>query len=187
MVSTGKAVILSIVDRFSKAAHFITLEKLPMAAVTAKLLMFSGSDWVPQFTSKTWRAFCSLGAKVSLSSGFHPQTNGQTELGVRNSTSMCHHPEPCHLGGSLLVACSQVQAWSEMWLAAKDIPLKSLSHKLATHFTGPFEINSVISPFVLRLKLPSSLHIYPTFHISQHITSLSGRWSPLQGLQLPAL
>lgn len=34
----------------------------------------------PQFTSRVWKEFCStLGAQVSLSSGFHPQTNGQTE------------------------------------------------------------------------------------------------------------
>ena len=31
-------------------------------------------------TSGFWREFCALlGAKVSLSSGFHPQSNGQTE------------------------------------------------------------------------------------------------------------
>lgn len=38
------------------------------------------SDRGPQFTSQVWRLFCSaLGAQVNLSSGYHPQTNGQTE------------------------------------------------------------------------------------------------------------
>lgn len=38
------------------------------------------SDRGPQFVSKFWREFCRLlGASVSLSSGFHPQSNGQTE------------------------------------------------------------------------------------------------------------
>ncbi|KAI2645965.1 Transposon Tf2-6 polyprotein [Labeo rohita] len=38
------------------------------------------SDRGPQFISKFWREFCRLlGASVSLSSGFHPQSNGQTE------------------------------------------------------------------------------------------------------------
>ena len=38
------------------------------------------SDRGPQFTSTFWKAFCTLvGAKPQLSSGFHPQTNGQTE------------------------------------------------------------------------------------------------------------
>lgn len=38
------------------------------------------SDRGPQFTSRFWQAFCSLiEVKANLSSGFHPQTNGQTE------------------------------------------------------------------------------------------------------------
>lgn len=38
------------------------------------------SDRGPQFISQVWRSFCkALGAKVSLSSGFHPQSNGQCE------------------------------------------------------------------------------------------------------------
>lgn len=83
--------ILTIVDRFSKAGHFVALPKLPTALETANLLVehvfhLHGipsdivSDRGPQFTSQVWRQFCkSLGATVSLSSGFHPQSNGQTE------------------------------------------------------------------------------------------------------------
>lgn len=38
------------------------------------------SDRGPQFSSRFWGAFCKLvGASVSLSSGFHPESNGQTE------------------------------------------------------------------------------------------------------------
>ncbi len=38
------------------------------------------SDRGPQFTSQFWGEFCRLiGASSSLSSGFHPQTNGQAE------------------------------------------------------------------------------------------------------------
>lgn len=37
-------------------------------------------DRGPQFTSQMWKTFCSaLGVKVSLSSGYHPPSNGQTE------------------------------------------------------------------------------------------------------------
>lgn len=43
------------------------------------------SDRGPQFISQVWKAFCSaLGTSVSLSSGFHPQTNGQTERANQN-------------------------------------------------------------------------------------------------------
>ncbi len=38
------------------------------------------SDCGPQFPRQVWHAFSKgLGASVSLSSGFHPQTNDQTE------------------------------------------------------------------------------------------------------------
>uniref|UniRef100_A0A3B4GQD0 Gypsy retrotransposon integrase-like protein 1 n=1 Tax=Pundamilia nyererei TaxID=303518 RepID=A0A3B4GQD0_9CICH len=89
--SSGNTAVLTIVDRFSKAAHFIALPQLPSALETARLLTqhvfrLHGiprdivSDRGPQFTSRVWREFCvELGAQVSLSSGFHPQTNGQTE------------------------------------------------------------------------------------------------------------
>lgn len=35
------------------------------------------SDWGPQFISPVWKGFCkALGTSVSLTSGFHPQSNG---------------------------------------------------------------------------------------------------------------
>lgn len=49
-------------------------------------LTFHGIPWDivsnrgPKFASQVWKAFChALGASVSLPSGYHPQTNGQTE------------------------------------------------------------------------------------------------------------
>ncbi len=90
-LSDGKTVILTVVDRFSKATHFIPLPKLPSARETATLVLdhvfrIHGlpvdvvSDRGPQFVSKFWTEFCrQLGATMSLSSGYHPQTNGQAE------------------------------------------------------------------------------------------------------------
>ncbi|KAL0146466.1 hypothetical protein M9458_058229 [Cirrhinus mrigala] len=89
--SQGNHVILVVVDRFSKACHLLPLPKLPTASQTAELLMkhvfrIHGfpqdmvSDRGPQFTSRFWKAFGHLiGSTISLSSGFHPQSNGQTE------------------------------------------------------------------------------------------------------------
>ncbi|KAF7650617.1 hypothetical protein LDENG_00123100, partial [Lucifuga dentata] len=82
-------------------AHFLPLPKLPMAKETAKLMLqhifrlhgFPAdvvSDRGPQFSSVFWREFCTLvGATVSLTSGFHPQSNGQTErMNQEMETSM---------------------------------------------------------------------------------------------------
>lgn len=89
--SQGHTTILTIVDRFSKACRLIPLPKLPTALETAELLCnqvfrFYGlpedivSDWGPQFTSRVWTAFFKhLNINISLTSGYHPQSNGQTE------------------------------------------------------------------------------------------------------------
>ena len=83
--------VLTVVDSFSKMAHFLLLAKLPSATQTAQLLLTHvgrlhgipvnvASDRGPQFASVSWREFCSLLVAIaSLSSGYHPQSNGQME------------------------------------------------------------------------------------------------------------
>ncbi len=83
------------VDRFSKACKLIPLKGLPSALETAEHLFQQVfrkfgvpedivSDRGPQFISHVWKAFFRLlGVTVSLSSGYHPQTNGQTERKIQ--------------------------------------------------------------------------------------------------------
>lgn len=80
-----------MVDRFSKMANFVPLPKFPSAKKTARLVLlhifwFHGLlvdvvlDGGPQFVSIFWKEFCKqLGATAILSTGFHPQSNGQSE------------------------------------------------------------------------------------------------------------
>ncbi len=89
--SSGNTTILTVVDRFSKSCRLIPLPKLPSALETAETLCnyvfrFYGlpedivSDRGPQFTSRVWSAFFRLlNINVSLTSGYHPQSNGQTK------------------------------------------------------------------------------------------------------------
>jgi len=87
----GKSVILTVVDRFSKYAHFIPLGH-PYTAESVTRVFFAEvvrlhgipasivSDRDPVFTSAFWKAlFAASGSKLLMSSAFHPQTDGQTE------------------------------------------------------------------------------------------------------------
>ena len=57
----------------------VQLHGLPRAIV---------SDRDTKFTSTFWREVCrTMGTMLAMSSGFHPQTDGQTER--RNATSVC--------------------------------------------------------------------------------------------------
>uniref|UniRef100_A0A8I7BBU6 Reverse transcriptase n=1 Tax=Hordeum vulgare subsp. vulgare TaxID=112509 RepID=A0A8I7BBU6_HORVV len=88
----GKSVILTVVDRFSKYAHFIALGH-PYTAASVARAFFDGivrlhgfpssivSDRDPMFTGHVWRDLFRLaGVKLRMSTAFHPQTDGQSEV-----------------------------------------------------------------------------------------------------------
>lgn len=87
----GKSVLLTVVDRFSKYAHFIPLGH-PYTATSVARAFFADivrlhgfpesivSDRDPVFTGHIWRDLFRLaGVKLRMSSAFHPQTDGQSE------------------------------------------------------------------------------------------------------------
>lgn len=89
--SNNNTTMLTVVDCFSMACHLIPLPKLPTDLEKAGTLCnfvfrFYGlpedivSDRGLQFTSRVWSAFFQkLNVNISLTSGYHPKSNGQTE------------------------------------------------------------------------------------------------------------
>ncbi|KAK9400665.1 hypothetical protein NXF25_011379 [Crotalus adamanteus] len=87
----GYTVIWTVIDLFSKQAHFIPCKGLPSAAQLAKLFVqhvyrIHGaprrviSDRGVQFTARFWRQFLAcIGTTQGLSSAYHPCTNGAAE------------------------------------------------------------------------------------------------------------
>lgn len=93
-----KSVILTVVDRFSKFAHFIPLCHPYTAASVAKafldeIVRLHGlpcsivSDRDTIFTSLFWTELFQLaGVKLHMNSAFHPQSDGQFEVVNRTIT-----------------------------------------------------------------------------------------------------
>ncbi|KAI2649352.1 Transposon Tf2-6 polyprotein [Labeo rohita] len=120
--------ILVIIDRFSKSCRLIPLKGLPTSMETA-LALFNHvfrvyglpedivSDRGTQFTSQVWKAFCKqLDINVSLTSGYHPQSNGQVERLNQE------------IGRYLRTYCSREQhRWSE-FLPWAEYAQNSLTH-----------------------------------------------------------
>ncbi|GKB97903.1 transposon ty3-G gag-pol polyprotein [Tanacetum coccineum] len=136
--SNGFTTIMVVVDRLSKYAHFVLIRHPFTAATIAKefvshVVKLHGipstivSDRDKVFISSFWQALFKLqGTALCLSSSYHPQTDGQTEVVNRTLEQYLR----CFAG-------DQPKKWAE-WLSWAEFSYNTSVHS-ATKMT-PFEV-----------------------------------------------
>ncbi|KAE8698903.1 hypothetical protein F3Y22_tig00110597pilonHSYRG01056 [Hibiscus syriacus] len=142
--SYGKDTILVVVDRLSKFSHFIPLTHPFMAKVVTEkfiegVVKLHGmprsiiSDRNPIFISNFWQEFFKLSdSKLMLSSAYHPQTDGQTEV-----VNRCVEQYLCCFVHQWSRKWSNYLAWVEYWFnttyhtSTKMTPYQALYGRLS--------------------------------------------------------
>jgi transposase InsO family protein len=95
--SSSQDAVWVIVDQLTKTAHFLPIKMTYRLAelYIKEIVRLHGisvsivSDHDPRFTSRFWRSLQeALGTKLTFSTAFHPQTDGQTERTIQTLEDM---------------------------------------------------------------------------------------------------
>ena len=136
--------ILVVVDRLSKMAHFIATKEIVEAPQVAELFIQNVfrlhglpssivSDRDVRFTGHFWRhVFAKLSVSLNMSSGDHPQTDGQMERVNQVLKDM------------LRAYVSDRQTDWDSYLPLLEFAYNNRPHKVTK--LSPFEINYGMSP-----------------------------------------
>jgi hypothetical protein len=154
--SKGKDVILVVVDRLTKYAHFIPMSHPYTTHQVAQLFLDNivklhgtpetiVSDRDRIFTSKLWHdIFSALKVKLNFSSAYHPESDGQSE-----------RVNQCLEQYLRSMAFAEPQNWAS-WLPAAELWYNTSYHTSIK--TTPFEaLYEYAPPHISQLSIPCDL------------------------------
>ncbi|XP_027927465.1 uncharacterized protein LOC114184353 [Vigna unguiculata] len=131
----GHDTIWVIVDRLIKSAHFLAMNlRMSMAKLAQlyvkEIVRLHGVpssivfDRYPRFTSRFWQTLQeALGTKLTMSSAYHPQTDGQSERTIQSLEDLL---QTCIL--------DHLEAWDELFSRSQD---SSASYRAAKASVNP--------------------------------------------------
>ena len=157
-MSHGKDTILVVVDRLTKYAHFMSLTHPFTARVVAEkfvegVVKLHGmpqsivSDRDPIFIGKFWQEFFTMsGTKLKLSSAYHPQTDGQSEV-----VNRCLEQYLRSFAHQWPKKWTEYLPWAELW------------------YNTTYHISTGMTPFrALYGRLPPTIPYYQAGHSLVH-------------------
>ncbi|XP_031108696.1 uncharacterized protein LOC116013188 [Ipomoea triloba] len=195
--SQGKEVILVVVDKLTKYNHFIALSHPYTAENVAMIFMENVyklhglpenivTDRDKVFLSRFWQSiFKQLQVQLSMSTAYHPQSDGQTERRAGEEEWLAEREALLAvLKDNLRLAQHIMKQQADKrrservlqvgdWVYLKVQPYRQVSVavranvKLTSKYYGPYQVTEKIGPVAYRLALPSDAQIHPVFHISQ--------------------